>query len=62
MKKLLLLFLFSTLAYAQPNIGEPDGLSVCSDNSGISGYFDLTFNTPVLLQNLNFGRFQCNLS
>ncbi|MCO6147892.1 T9SS type A sorting domain-containing protein [Flavobacterium sp. NRK1] len=57
MKKLLLLFLFSTFTYAQPNIGEPDGLSVCSDNSGISGYFDLTFNTPVLLQNLNSADF-----
>ena len=50
MKKLLLLLLISTMAYAQPNIGDPDNLTACEENFDGYAYFDLTLNNPVLLQ------------
>ena len=54
MKKLLLIFLFGTIAYAQPNINPPLDLFVCQmDSGGGMSYFDLTFNDMVMLAGLN---------
>ncbi|PZR15116.1 MAG: hypothetical protein DI539_18365, partial [Flavobacterium psychrophilum] len=52
MKKLLLIFLFGTMAYAQPNINPPLDLTACQFNPGV-GVFDLTFNNEVVLSGLN---------
>jgi hypothetical protein len=50
MKKLLLLFLFGTMAYAQPNINPPMDLFICNVGGGNGmGIFDLTANNGVML-------------
>ena len=51
MKKLLLLLLFGTMAYAQPNITAPMDLTSCESNPGMA-VFDLTVNNAVMLQGL----------
>ena len=53
MKKLLFLLFTGVMAYAQPNIGQPDNLSVCEENFDGFGYFNLTLNNENLLQDLN---------
>lgn len=56
MKKLLLLFFFGTMAYAQPNIMPPDNQFACETIPG-SATFDLTANNSVVLAGLNPGSF-----
>lgn len=52
MKKLLLLLL-GGIAYAQPNIGNPNDLSGCDTNSDGYTVFDLTLNDAAILNGLN---------
>lgn len=51
MKKLLLLFFFGTMAYAQPNINSPMDLTSCESNPGMAA-FDLTINSAIMLDGL----------
>jgi hypothetical protein len=53
MKKLLLLFLFGTMAYAQPNINPPIDITVCQNSPGGVATFNLTINNTVMLVALN---------
>ena len=41
------------MAYAQPNIGQPENLSACEESFDGFGYFDLTLNDDNLFQDLN---------
>ncbi|WP_417369016.1 T9SS type A sorting domain-containing protein [Flavobacterium beibuense] len=52
MKKLLLLLL-GGIAYAQPNMGNPNDLSACDTNSDGYTVFDLTLNDVIILNGLN---------
>lgn len=56
MKKLLLLFFFGTMAYAQPNIMPPENQFACETIPG-TATFDLTANNSVVLAGLNPGSF-----
>ena len=53
MKKTLLLLLITFSAYAQPNIGAPQNLETCDNNIDGVAQFDLTVNTPIVLNGLN---------
>ena len=53
MKKLVLLLLFSVIAYAQPQTGAPYDLIICDENSDGVATFDLTSNDMVVLGGLN---------
>ncbi|MHA3786834.1 T9SS type A sorting domain-containing protein [Flavobacterium hauense] len=51
MKKLLLLLLLGTMAYAQPAINQPDDLTACEANYDGHAFFDLTVNNAVMVDN-----------
>jgi hypothetical protein len=52
MKTILLLLLFTTASFAQLPIGTPNDLVVCDDNNDGHAYFNLTENSPFLLNGL----------